>query len=306
MSFKQFCSKQGFFTKNSDEATHLFMDGGKLNIPLEKYPLFLKSYHKAIVSQEPVSLVEKVGRNCEMRFFLDIDKCVEITEILDVSKSVLKCDDYVIYQCTNNKGIHIIFNIIVNYSQAINYAKDIVSKLPKDIGVHVDESVYNTGLRMVGSIKFSSGKVDQRYYLPLGCKNIEDLTLNHLKKSIIRLRRLENYVQSKRVNNETLTKVADHIHKIHKNYSDIKLTTCKKIGDYYCINADSKFCCNIEKDHKSCGIYFVLSANNELYQKCFCPCKKLCDRKYGYCCDFKSKKIKIPSNVYKSLSNPKS
>ena len=89
MSFKQFCSKQGFFTKNSDEATHLFMDGGKLNIPLEKYPLFLKSYHKAIVSQEPVSLVEKVGRNCEMRFFLDIDKCVEITEILDVSKSVL-------------------------------------------------------------------------------------------------------------------------------------------------------------------------------------------------------------------------
>lgn len=304
MSFKKFCYNNGYFTKNSDEATHLFMDGGKLKVPIEEYPKFLKKYHKSIISQEPISLVEKVGKNCEMRFFMDIDKCTNIDDILSISKDVVQSDDFTVYKCNENKGIHIVFNIVVNHTKANEIIDNIIDKLPSSLSKYIDKSVYNTGLRMVGSVKATNGETQHRYYLPLGKQSIEELTLLDVKKSIIRLKTLNSFVKKDNtVQSDRFNMLYKYITKIHPNYGDTKFTTCKTIEDYYCINTNSKFCCNLEADHKSVGIYFVLSPKNELYQKCFCTCRKSTCRKHGFCCEFKSKKVKVPSEIYKSIES---
>jgi hypothetical protein len=281
------------------------MDGGKLNIPLSEYPTFLKRYLKAVISKEEVSLVEKLGKSCEMRFFLDIDKTINIDEILKVASCVLQCNSYVVYKCNENHGIHIVFNFVVTNEQAQNYAKLIQDKVSNEFKKHIDASVYNTGLRMVGSVKYQNGIYQNRYYLPLGIKELEELTIQDLKTSIVRLKTLdtiEKYVAP--LNDLSKFSVLHkYVPKINKNYADISFTRCKKIHDYYCINTNSKFCCNLETNHKSCGVYFILSPENELYQKCFCPCRKSNGRKHGYCCDFKSKRVKVPSSVYKSIDS---
>ena len=53
------------------------------------------------------------------------------------------------------------------------------------------------------------------------------------------------------------------------------------------IITDSVYCLNINRDHKSCGIYFFATKKG-VYQKCLCPCNTLNGRIFGYCKDYTS------------------
>lgn len=66
------------------------------------------------------------------------------------------------------------------------------------------------------------------------------------------------------------------------------------------IKSGSKFCLNIGRSHKSCGIYFMIY-NGFLVQKCLCPCDNLKDRRCGLCKNFISQEYKLPIEYYTIL-----
>lgn len=307
MNFKQYCFHNNLYTSNIEKTTHLFMDGGKLSVQSEDYPQFLLKYLESINRGEKISLVEKLGKNCEMRFFLDIDSYINIDNIIDISKKVLKCEDFSVFQCNKRHGIHIIFNKVVTNIEALNFCKTIKQLINNDEADHIDSSVYNTGLRMVGSIKYKDGKPIDRFYLPIHYDTNDVLHMKDLKKSIVRIKTLD--FQQEAICNECCESDFDvlkkYIMKIDSKYEYIKLTHMKMLKDYFVIYTNSRYCTNIKKEHNSVGIYFVINPKRELYQKCFCPCKKLEDRIQGYCCSYKSVKIQIPKYVYSSISPKK-
>lgn len=73
----------------------------------------------------------------------------------------------------------------------------------------------------------------------------------------------------------------------------------------YLIACDSKWCQNINKEHKSNHIYFQIKPSGVLVQKCFCTCETLVGRKDGYCKHFESPKnginIKNDNRLYDLL-----
>lgn len=64
----------------------------------------------------------------------------------------------------------------------------------------------------------------------------------------------------------------------------------------YIIRTDSKFCMNLDGEHNSNTIYFYVD-KYYVYQKCFCRCEKNIGRKFGYCKDYRSKGIELPSTI---------
>ena len=302
-SFKHYCYVNDFYTKDVSNTTHLFMDGGKLHIPMTNYPNFLNMYLKSINNGEKISLIEKLGKNCIMRFFLDIDHYINIDNILDKAIEVTKCDKFSIFKCCNDVGIHIVFNMSVTNEIASKYCEDIKKIVSKTESSHIDSSVYNTGLRMIGSVKFQNGNVIDRHYIPLNCNVCDKLSLNDLKSSIVRIKTNYDYLPKQCIKQtfKNTNVLLPYCGKINKEYLNIEIKDVKQIDDHISISTNSRFCCNINNLHKSCGIYFVINPKNEMYQKCYCPCQTSKNRKFGYCSQFRSKTTNVPKYIIKSL-----
>ena len=96
----------------------------------------------------------------------------------------------------------------------------------------------------------------------------------------------------------------NEIIRFFKNYvRDYSVDDIKRIfylNDVYIIWSKSKYCLNIERNHKSCGIYFKLNKNG-ICQKCFCKCDTMDGRKYGYCRDFSSTLVPCTPHLIKLL-----
>lgn len=79
---------------------------------------------------------------------------------------------------------------------------------------------------------------------------------------------------------------------IRRNYPKHKITKLRKVlkvdkKDKYIIFVDSKYCLNMERQHKSNNVYFIATKDGTA-QRCFCNCKTKDHRKSGYCKDFQS------------------
>lgn len=76
--------------------------------------------------------------------------------------------------------------------------------------------------------------------------------------------------------------------KLPKCYKNISIREIRKYPDgNYLVITSSKYCMNINREHSSCGIYFLVTQKG-LYQKCLCPCNNLKGRLHGYCKDYTS------------------
>jgi len=294
MGFKQQCSH--FFTSNNDEATHLFMDGGKLHIPLESLISFYQLYISCINNNENISLVEKLGKNIEMRFFLDVDFKKHLDNIHIFPELLNKSNEIVgingtVFECSQHKGFHIIYNFPVSHSQAIELASKIKVFFPK----YIDLSVYSTGLRMLGSIKYEKNLLVNRFY------GNKPLDFDSFKFSIVRLRKLESIPKA-----FNTTPVSSNLHKVFQKISDqYKSINITKISYNYkfnsfTINTDCRFCTNKDDFHKNNKVYFVIDKKKYLVQKCLCRCIDS-NRVFNYCGNFTSKKVKVPISVYNEL-----
>lgn len=80
------------------------------------------------------------------------------------------------------------------------------------------------------------------------------------------------------------------------------ITNINKIGETtYCIVTDSRYCLNIQGEHNSNHIYFVI-VEDGLRQLCHCACETLEGRKYNVLCGkFASNLFPLPHNLKKKL-----
>ena len=153
--FRKKCTENGWWHWGDGAgATHLLMNGGKLRVPLEDTPVFLDTYLQCLHNGDSISLVEKLGPQCMMRFFLDLDKPQDgaLDEIRKFVEHRLE-RPVVVCRCTETSNVHLICNIPMTSSQAQGVAHEIVQALPRALTACIDHSVYNTGLRMIGSVK---------------------------------------------------------------------------------------------------------------------------------------------------------
>ena len=287
--FKQWCLNN-FFTNASEQATHLFMDRGKIHVPLEKYPEFLHKYFDAVKSGEIVCLVEKLGSNCIMRFFLDVDyknatrKDEIAQEIVNTADKITGCMGD-IYACQKNCGLHIVYNKVVNCSDAIEIADEIKASLPTETAAYIDTSVYKTGLRMDGSCKYTDSDYIQRCYLPLN----NDFTFESLKRSIVRIKTIKQQVQMTQCKQDSI--VESYIGKTF-GLNHVSVLNIKQMGNYVSCVTNSKYCFNVQRNHKNAKTYFVFDLKKRTcYQKCFCTCEK--QLPFTMCRNYKS----VPHNV---------
>ena len=292
--FKQWCKSQNLFTTLPHEATHLFMDGGMVNVSCDMLPRFLKAYVRFINSGDTICLVEKLGNGCLMRFFLDVDKCDRCDYILDVADAVMGANGRV-YGCTQGCGVHIVYDSVVTMHEAREYANAIKLKAGYK-GQYIDCSVYASGLRMLGSCKPNTN----RWYMPVG--NMGDsLSIQMLKESVVRIKSVS--VEPNNITNTTQQTIPE-LAKLANEYTQSRILKVTKRGDFLCLQTDSKYCTNVARNHKSAHVYFVVNKNMQVYQKCHCSCLTHSGRVFSLCSNYKSKRVKLSRATYNNLLNP--
>jgi P4 family phage/plasmid primase-like protien len=185
MSFSKYIYQ---FTKNVDsEQTHLSFNNGKYNVPDSNFDEFYKGYYTTINNKnnsENLFLIEKIY-NSNFAFFLDLDMpkqkdnslskilCDEsVMDIIKITQHTIKkmfndkCDitKYIVSKriTENGDNYHVNFyNLIVNNIIAKKLATQILENknvLSDNLKQCIDLSVYRTGLRLLGSKKFSKNK----------------------------------------------------------------------------------------------------------------------------------------------------
>lgn len=299
--FKQYCAR--WFTKDVSSTTHLFMDGGKLSVPNDELPHFLTKYVEFLNKGDTIALIEKLGVNCIMRFFLDVDKIEDIDQntIVESANKIVqsKCN---VYYCTRSKGLHIVYNKVVSCEEAISLANVIKETLPPLYAKSIDTSVYKTGLRMIGSRKYdhTTKQFVDRYYAPY--MNESQFTMKMLKPSVVRIKTVENKSEFFCTRCTPSSLLNTYMAKIHTNYTNVKILKQFRYKEKLCIDVASKFCTNIDKEHNGHNIYFVLDMQTrQLYQKCFCKCNTTVGRKNGLCKNYRSSPVKVSLSDFNVL-----
>uniref|UniRef100_A0A6C0F734 C962R-like N-terminal AEP domain-containing protein n=1 Tax=viral metagenome TaxID=1070528 RepID=A0A6C0F734_9ZZZZ len=293
--FKKFCASNNLFTKNASTSTHLFMDGGILSVPNDKLVLFYHQYIQYINQGEQISLIEKLGHNCTMRFFLDIDNTNNIDDILTAANNIMKITTPYIYTSSDSNGFHIIYNVQFTCDECISTCKQIIDMLPIHRKHCIDISVYKTGIRMIYSDKFTNGSWQNRWYIPIKSSISDKLTLDDFRHSIVRIFTINTSLSSTSNSLTFHSDILKYLTKIHPKYSEISSIKIKSFNNgIKCLSVDSKFCTNINDEHKNNHVYFVINSHNELYQKCFSHNYKISGRIHCYCHQYKSKPIQLP------------
>jgi len=265
---------------------------------------FLEAYTQAVQKNEKIYLVERISK--DIKLFLDIDSkssSIDCDILVKHIHDLLNVYKINVYKCNVTNGYHIIFpDYIVTPNEAITIVKALQNKLVQkfnyimnDITNTVDLSVYKTGLRMIGSYK----KNDFRCYLPLN-KQRQSLTFEDIQNSLIR----ESYdLPMKSYCSKTITTkyepIINEIQRLNSNFKNFKITKITKLGETFCIYTDCHFCMNKEAKHTKEVVYFIVTKDKKISQKCFCSNSTL--RNHGTCSSYKSKSSAFSHKIYYSL-----
>lgn len=271
--------------------------GKKYFIPNNELQTFRVLYSEAVNNGEYLYMVERVRYPC--KFYIDVDKkdCNDV-DLFDVMIKILKYyEKYeaLVCVCTEKKGIHIIFqNLIVDN---INHA---IQQIPIELNQYIDQSVYNTGLRMIGSRKPN----EDRVYLPRFKTNGETVLKHYLKykitkrlldRSVINLDNTEIVQLPKTISNIQCYNYSDldWLYDLFPEHKGIQIKKLYKYKDNIYIQTNSKRCLNLHKQfHTSNHIYFVVYKNKKkqdvISQTCFCKSDTTEGRIYGSCKNFYS------------------
>ena len=306
MEFKYWCKKNDIFEDDIKKTTHLLLDGGKLKI--NEYNKFYKVYEKCMKKNIDTYVVERVSSI--IKYFLDIDfkKVGRDETLLNNINECLPFNNKV-YECTEKKGYHIIYQ---NETTTKENAKKMTEKLKEKLLKYgydkdfltnaIDTTVYNTGLRLIGSYK----KNEHRCYVPIG-KEREDITQEDIENSSIRT--VYENEEKQQTNTKQISKLStkkgekqdetnfryikNDIIYMNKSYNELRITKLEKIQKCTIINTDSKYCQNIKDNHKNANVYFVITPGRRLYQRCYCKCDTTEGREEGKCKSYKSKYINL-------------
>ena len=70
-----------------------------------------------------------------------------------------------------------------------------------------------------------------------------------------------------------------------------------KNKNFYYVKTNSKYCENLGRSHSSNHIWFSISDDCTICQKCFCRCETTDGRKFGFCKDFTGRKHKLAPKI---------
>lgn len=294
--------------KSQSDFNYVSFDGGKYNINNENRITFIKEYCDSYNRNEYLYLVECCLYPCKL--FIDIDKKdiqdIDYKDIIKMVSSHFEKHEMIVCLCTHTNGIHIIFNDIM-----LKSATHITTLLPGDIMKYIDMSVYKTGLRLIGSRKLNEDRVYlPRYKYINGIKqetyNIKTLTPEILNLCCIQTdesKQKPNHQKTSSLQTVNYKNLESHfLYKLHNVYGNCKIKRVFIKNSVIYIQTNSKFCMNLNDNHKNNYVYFIIKKNNQddhiLSQKCFCRCNTVEKRQYGYCRDFCSKEVIISRNDY--------
>jgi P4 family phage/plasmid primase-like protien len=182
---------QQFSQDTNSVQTHLSFNKGKYNVPDDKYDEFYQKYYDAMKTDSGnLYLIEKVY-NSHFAFFLDIEcpkskpglqalddklaqDIIKATKesIVKVTKDTAQFTNYVVSKRQDRYHVNF-YDLIVDHASA----KEIYNNVESKYRDYIDQSVYRTGLRMLGSKK--SQKEEQVYTL----YNLEDATSTPLSET---------------------------------------------------------------------------------------------------------------------------
>ena len=295
-----------FKVQDSENATHVCLQGGKLRITESNVKKFISIYRNLLKNNEPLYLVERVSSI--INFFIDID-AKQDENTTNIVKDVLQILPlkHVLYKCNKTNGYHILFPDVITtpdeaYSMIVSLKKKLIDvKLynKEFINKCIDDTVYKSGLRMIGSYKPNT----TRYYTE---NNISRLKIkkDEIESSFIRAS-YDVYKQtskiSKSIKCDESNMIISEIKTFNKIYDNIQIRSIKKIGNTISIATNSQFCMNINRNHNSHFIYFIITPKKILHQKCFCKCNTLEGRQHGLCSNFKSIGFPLSHKVYEYL-----
>lgn len=261
---------------NTQESTHLSLVGGKYNIPYRDMDHFFDLYVETRNRNQPLFLMERVRYPCYL--FVDLDHVSpdQWNFIQETWLDSADCEISVRHADTDI-GVHFVFkNVIVrSMDHAIREAR-------KRFDDSFDESVYRSGLRMLGS---SKNRNSSRIYRPV--RRGDDTNL--LTVSDMRAHSILIFGQSitlpspptsnaRTLDPSSLQRSAAcffDFGRIHPAYACLSVTRIRKqpMDRSWIIQTTERFCTNVNRDHKSNHIYMVVhEPTRTMVQRCYCTC----------------------------------
>ena len=248
--------------------THVLMDGGILDVPLEDVDSFLIEYLAAIQRGKQLFVVEQ--KTDTFRFFIDLDyKSTQVLED-DALLSILEIMCRIVPgQCLIARtpartvqgliktGVHIHWpDALVTRQEALAYRTRILLELEEpEWADRIDASVYGgSGLRMLWSHKKPTGDP----YVPW-----EPGT--QTPKPSLELLKLFSIRTCENIQTVTCEESGDALEKyIQKYIPGQQQTRVKRIGQKgktKWVQTDSRYCENISREHKSNHIWFSITGD---------------------------------------------
>jgi hypothetical protein len=252
-------------------------------------------------SNKPLYLMERVRYPCYL--FVDIDH-VSFDELENFKNtwcrhpgcamSIRDADE------TKNHtfGVHIVFKDVV-----VNSVSHAIQEARKRFN-HVDESVYKSGLRMVGSRK---NKLLMTTYRPEYFNTSSRLSVADMYKHSILIMCKSTMLPRKTIvvpkhSLQRSRKYTLDFGHIHPNYKNMHVSNIHRHSFDRCIivNTYERFCTNVEREHNNNHIFIVIHERTKtMHQECFCTCNHTgCQ---GFVSDPKPIPIKLWTQIHHAL-----
>ena len=266
--------------ENPKLASHVSMIGGKYRIctpesVLEFYELYVKCY---MCTPKSLHLVERV--QYPSRFYLDLDASPVSHTLVQKNLENLDWGRFIIcISDTKPQNIHVVYSDV--WVKSVEEAKArcaYIKEVFTDIRECVDESVYFSGLRMIGSEK--GRKRSGVYYVVNYPRQISTRLLQNTSIHGPRIGARIQHPPAKVVNEKVVGPVCVRemvyvdFSKIAHRYRNVAVYGMRKLNEILMIlHTHERWCSNIQDEHKSVTIYFIVDVRKkEVYQRCHCRC----------------------------------
>ena len=315
------------FPHGKKKISHVSMTGGSIFVPPEKMDTFAQIYIDEVKKGTKLFLVEQ--NNLEnFRYFVDIDHKSdrELTEeelmkmVTDLvvavgegSAMVLISEPKKTHDGKIKTGVHIVW---YEYIVTVEDALQLREEHDHITNGSIDAAVYKAGIRLPWSHKYDhkSNRVEG-YYVPM-CIITQNGTVREVdskpsvdtfKLCCVRIkkskRREGTFSQAQLEKSLDDPELYINTEFFIRNYLEGQgRTNAKNIFEFkgnYLINTDSRYCENKGGRHSNNHVYFVITKNGYIYQKCHCRCDV--DRKKGTCEHFTGKKYMVSKKIHKKL-----
>ena len=265
---------------NAKESTHLSLIGGKYTIPYRDMDRFFELYVDARNRNQPLYLMERVRYPCYL--FVDLDR-VSLDQWNHIKETW--CDspgcEISVRDADSDIGVHFIFKNVI-----VDSADHAIREARKRFDDSFDESVYRSGLRMLGS---SKNHKSDRIYRPVRHGDASGEKRRRLTVSDMRAHSLLVFGQSLVLPSCSATKEyldlssrrsvangpAFDFGRIHPAYAHLSVTRIRKqlMDRCWVIDTTERFCTNVGREHKSNHIYMVVhEPTRTMVQRCYCTC----------------------------------